>query len=174
MANQRIEDVINSTLQGDARENALDFIAFLHASEIPFNVSGNYLDAHYQGKNVCSILITGTDQAPGPWTIWSDQEPGTWITWSDDDETNAGKDFAVDKHTQEIIWAHVNPCASCGGKCSPGKTKTVLGRTFPGLCSSAVAFTDPDAEALACAKQMVTARKDDIRKAASAAGTPPS
>lgn len=166
MSAQKIEDVIATVLRGDAQRNALDFIAFLSASGIPFNVSENYLDVHYHGKNVCSILITGADQAPGPWTIWSDQEPGAWIAWSDEDDVTEREDFPVDEQTKEVVWAHVNYCASCGGSCSPGKTKTVLGKKFHGLCSSAVAFTNPDAEALDCAKRMVEARKNDILRTA--------
>lgn len=70
---------------------------------------------------------------------------------------------AVDERTREAAWAHINRCASCGGDCSPGKRKVVLGKAFEGLCGSALAFNDPDAEALACAKKMVDARIGDIR-----------
>lgn len=162
MAAQGIEGIIGEVLTGDAQRLALDFIAFLNANEIPFTASDNYLDVHFMGNNVCSVLIIGTDDAPGPWTIWSDQVPGTWITWSEDGQDADPADVPVDEQTRQIAWAHVNPCADCGGDCSPGKRKTVLGKAFDGLCSSALAFTNPDADALACAKQMIEARKQDI------------
>lgn len=164
MAEQRIEEIINDTLMGDTQTNALDFIAFLRAEDIAYNQSGGYLDVHCLGRNVCSVLITGDKDAPGPWTIWSEQEPGTWVTWPDGEPGGGQAGLPEDAHTREIAWAHVNPCASCGGDCSPGRRKTVFGRGFDNLCNSALAFTDPDAEALACAKRMVQARVKDIRE----------
>lgn len=154
-----IEDVIGRVLTGETQAHALDFIAFLKENGIALADSDGYFDVQHQGKNVCNILITGDEDAPGPWTIWSDQEPGTWVSWGDD---AAQAEVPVDARTREVAWAHVNPCASCGGDCSPGQRKVVLGRAFDGLCSSALAFTDPDADALACAKEMVLARMRDI------------
>ncbi len=164
MSARSIEDIIGTVLTGDAQKNALDFIAFLGANEISYTQSDNYLDVHYQGTNVCSVLITGADDVPGPWTIWSDQEPGSWITWPSEGNSARREELSVDERTKETVWAHVNYCASCGGDCSPGKTKEVLGKSFDGLCSSALAFTNPDAEALDCAKRMIEMRKRDIAK----------
>lgn len=162
MPAKRIEDVINDVLKGDAQQNALDFVAYLRANDIPIQESEAYWDIQYKGKSVCFLWIDGADQAPGPWTIWSDQEPGTWINWPEGDGSSVHKDFALNEHTKEIVWAHVNHCASCGSDCSPGKRKTVLGKAFDNLCGSALAFANPDAEALECAKKMVDMRKRDI------------
>lgn len=159
MPAKRIEEVITDVLREDARDHALDFVAYVRASGIPLEEGEGYWEVAYQGRTVCSILIDGSGQAPGPWTIWSDQEPGTWIAWPEGDPHAASP---VDERTQAVAWAHVNPCASCGSDCSPGKRKTVLGKAFDNLCSSALAFTNPDAQALDCAKQMVAARKSDI------------
>lgn len=156
---KEIEAVIGEVLTGDAQQNALDFVAHLRANDIPLEPSDNYWDVQYGGKSVCFIMILDSDEAPGPWTIWSDQEPGSWTTWPGGED---GADIPVDEHTRDVAWAHVNPCASCGGDCSPGTRKTVLGKAFDGLCNSALAFTNPDAEGLACAKKMVDARKKDI------------
>lgn len=162
MAAKQIEAVINEVLRDDAQKHALDFVAYLRENGIQPDEAEGYWELQYEGKSLCFLFINGDAQAPGPWTIWSNQEPGTWATWSDEGDTSAPMDAPVDEHTKEVAWAHVNFCASCGGDCSPGKRKTVLGKTFDNLCNSTMAFTDPDAEALACAKQMIAMRKNDI------------
>ena len=162
MAKQRIENVINDVLKGDAKELALEFASYLQANEIPIEESKNYWDVKYNGKTVCFIFINGANEKPGPWTIWSDQEPGTWVTWEDGGKTNNYKDFTVDGDIKTIAWANVNFCESCGGECSPGKQKTILGKTFENVCSSAIAFTNPNADMVRCAMKMVEMRKSDI------------
>lgn len=162
MANKRIEDVINDILKGDTKKNALDFAAYLRKKEIPLEESENYWEVKYKDKCVCFILIINSDDAPGPWTIWSDQEPGTWSKWSSEGEISEYEDFSVDKHTKEIAWANINFCANCGNGCNPGRSKTILGKRFNNVCSSAMAFTNPDADALECAKKMVDIRINDI------------
>lgn len=160
MPARMIEDTIQDVLTGDARENAMDFVAFLRANDIPLEESESYWDVQYNGKSVCFLWVDGSKQAPGPWTIWSDQEPGTWATWGD----SAYEEAVIDERMKEVAWAHVNFCASCGGDCSPGKSKTVLGKSFDGVCSSTMAFANPDVDALACAKEMVNVRMKDILK----------
>lgn len=164
MSVQKVEDVIKDVLKDDAQKNALDFIAYLRANDIPVEESDNYWEIKYKDKCVCFIFIDGSDEKPGPWTIWSDQESGTWITWSVEDNSSERENFSVDDHIKELAWANVNFCASCGGECSPGKSKTILGKVFDNLCNSAIAFTNPDAEALDCAKNMVDIRISDILK----------
>lgn len=162
MAVKQIEQMIQEVLTGETRANALDFVAHLRDNGIPIQESEGYWDIAYQGKSLCFIMITGSEEAPGPFTIWSDQEPGSFVTWPEGEHA----DCPVDERVRETAWKHVNFCASCGGDCSPGLRKVVLGRAFDGVCSSALAFTDPDAEALECAKAMVDVRKRDIIKGA--------
>lgn len=162
MSNQRIEDVINNVLKDDARKNALDFITYLRANEIPLEESENYWEVKYRDKCVCYVYIDGSGEKPGPWTVWSDQEPGTWVTWSDENLRGTYENLAVDEHIREIAWANANFCASCGGDCNPGKRKTILGKEFDNLCSSALAFTNPDTHTLNCVKKMIDMRKMDI------------
>ena len=162
MSKKRIEEVISETLEGNSQKNALDLASYLRANEIALEESESYWEVEYKGKVLCFILINGSDQAPGPWTIWSDQEPGTWTSWSDEGYIHEHKDCSVDEHTKKVAWDNVNFCASCGGDCSPGRRKTILGKEFDNLCSSAMAFTNPDLEALDCIKKMISIRKSDI------------
>lgn len=163
MQAKRIEDAIRDALQGDAQANALDFVAHLAANGVPIGEAENYWDIQLEGQSVCFVWVDGASQAPGPWTIWSDQASGSWVAWAGADGAAHG-DAPVDTHTKEIAWAHANPCGHCGGCDSPGKRAIILGRTFEGICNSALAFTGPDVEATGCAKKMVDARIDDIRR----------
>ncbi len=161
MAKKRIEEVINTVLKGDAQQNALDFVAYLRDSEIPIEESESYWEIRYMDECVCFIWINGSDDLPGPWTIWSAQIPGTWAAWGDYEYI----DFPLDERIKETAWKNVNVCGNCGD-CSNvgGIRKTVLGKEFDNLCNSTMAFTNPDAEALKCAKKMVEIRKNDILK----------
>lgn len=163
MPGKRIEVVAGDVLKGDTQKNALDFITYLRSIEIPIEEeSENYWEVKYKDECICFIWINGAEEIPGPWTIWSAQVPGTWAAWGNCEYV----DFPLDEHVKEVAWKNVNVCGNCGG-CSNvgGIHKTVLGKEFDDLCNSTMAFTNPDAEALKCAKKMVEIRKNDILKA---------
>ena len=162
MTKKRIENVISETLKGDAQRNALEFADYLRENGIELEDSENYWEVKHKNKTLCFIWINGSDQLPGPWTVWSDQEQGSWTFWDDESYKHKHKNYSVDENTKEVAWANVNFCTNCGGTCSPGKRKTILGKDFDNLCSSAMAFTNPDSKTLDCVKKMITIRKSDI------------
>lgn len=143
MSKKRIEDVISETLKGNAQTNALHFVSFLRENEIPLEESENYWEVKYKDKGICFIWIDGSDNKPGPWTIWSNGEY---------------EDYPMVEHIKEIAWANVNPCESCGGDCSPGSSKTIFGKNFDNLCNSVLAFTNPGSKAVECVKKLVEIR----------------
>ena len=151
MSNQKIEALINEVLKGGSRKNALDFVAYLHDNEMI--VGENHSEVSYNGESICYMHIDGSDQAPGPWTIWSD-----------DNAIYEHGDASLDEHTKEIAWARANVCGSCGGDCSPGKHKTIFDKEFDNICSSTFMFTNPDAETLECVKKLLAMRKKAMRK----------
>jgi hypothetical protein len=107
----------------------------------------------YKGKAVCWLHVDGTDELPGPWTVWVDAFLGP------DGEQ---KGLALPDCVKETAWAHINLCGSCGGNCAPGSTKTLFGKTFDKVCGVEFAFTDPDAGVLDCIKTLLTAKKAAI------------
>jgi hypothetical protein len=148
MSNKRIENVINDSLKGEARKNALDFIGFLRSNEIPIEESENYWEIKYKDDGLCFIWIDGSDNRPGPWTVWSHGEYDIYL---------------VDDNIKEIAWANVNPCGSCGGNCKPGRTKTIFGKKFDNICNSVMAFTNPEFMAIECAKKLVEIRMNESK-----------
>lgn len=165
MPNQKIENVISTLLTDDARKNALDFIAHLRAEGIPIEESENYWEISYRDESVCFLWINGSNEMPGPWTIWSAQVPGAWAFWEDGEAGGSYGDFPIEDEMRKIAWANINVCGNCGG-CGKngGRRKTVLGKEFDNLCKSALAFTNPDVKALYCAKKMIDIRKNEILK----------
>ena len=151
MSDQKIEVIINEVLQDDTRKNALNFVSFLTANEMI--VGENLSEVSYKDEVICYIHIDGSDQVPGPWTIWSD-----------DNAIYEQEDVSLDKNTKEIAWKHANACGSCGGGCSPGSRKMIFGKEFNNICGSTFMFTDPDAETLKCVKKLLEMRTKDIHR----------
>jgi len=147
-----LEDVIRKSLTGEAQARALDFAAHLRAHGIQLDTGDSYWEVKFDDADICHLWVDGSENMPGPWTIWSCGELGAW----------GRGDCPVDERTRDIVWAHVNFCANCGGGCNPGTTKTVLGKVFDEVCSSTLAYTNPDANALARAKEMVNVRIKDL------------
>jgi hypothetical protein len=151
---QKIEDAISDVLDGVTLKNATDFTAYLNKKGMSFerHPDGVWV-INYKDKCVCFIGVDGTDQKPGPWTIWSDGG-----------DYNEPEDFSVDEHIKEFTWAQVNICANCGGNCSPGKRKTIFGKEYDNVCTSTLAFTNPNVEALECIKKLVEIKMYSISR----------
>ena len=145
MSNQKIEVVINDVLKGDTQKNALEFVAFLTANEMI--AGGEHGEVNYKGEVICYLYIDGSDQIPGPWTIWSD-----------DNDVYENDNISLDEDIRKLAWSHANTCGSCGGDCSPGKSKIILGKEFDNICSSTFMFTNPNAKALECVKKLLEMR----------------
>ncbi len=160
---RKIDDVINSLLNDDERRNALDFTAYLKSKGLTLDESEQYWEVKHNGRTVCAVWVDGSDNIPGPWTIWSAEEPDSWAYWSSGEESGKRVYAVVDERTKKIAWANVNICGKCGGCDKPGGTrKNVLGKDFDGLCNATMQFVNPGAEAIACAKKMVDIRMADI------------
>ena len=149
MTNEHTETTIRDVLCGDTLENALDFLAFLRANEM--NAGGEHGSVSYKGECVAYMHLDDSEQMPGPWTIWTEG-----------DYSRERADVPMSGQMKQIAWNHVNFCTSCGCGSQPGQRKTILGREFEHVCNADMAFYLPDAQALACVKQLLTMRKNLI------------
>jgi len=159
MPEQKIENFITEFLATDAQKNALEFVAYLRASEMQFERGTGYWESKlywiikYKDEIVCFILI-GSEEKPGP-------DP--WTIWSDDSGSNCFADFPLDEQMKEVAWKNVDICGNCGGCDKPGGSrKTIFGKEINNVCRTTMRFIDPDAETLECMKKMVEIRKNDI------------
>ena len=171
MSKRIIEDVIKEALTGDYQKNALELITYLRANEmqIPLGELETFIwEIKFKGELVCYFELSAEC-----WGVMSDQVPGTWINWSDGENNSLYEDVTVDEHINEIAWANIRICENtksgaepCGGECSPGRRKMILGKEFENVCVSALGLYGTDVEKypdmLECMKKMIEARKNDI------------
>ena len=157
-----IEDNINNCLSGDVAKLALDFVSFLESNEMMielnmfWNQQGNFWFAKYKGiEGVCFILVDGSVDIPGSWEIFTGE--------SDESAPECNTD---DEKLKAMAWQHINFCggADCGGICSPGTQKTILGKEFDNVCGSAMAFHNPNAETVGYVKKLMMLVKSAIDK----------
>jgi len=142
--NPKIEDEMNSKLSGETLKNALDFVIYLKANGMTTHET--YSNAFtYHDKWICVLII---DQ--DGWTIY------------DNPLTKHYDDFPVDEHLKEFAWSHVHICTTGHCDSSPGSRKTIFGKAFDNVCTSEVAFRNPDAEILEKVMQLIEIWKQDV------------
>jgi len=151
-----IENLINKVLKGEAQKNALDLIAHIRANEDVFTIPMCEDNAEniWNGCDVSNlgyIVINGSDDFPGPWTIWFGAN-------------NFGEysKAPVDERIKEFAWKHVSPCGNCGKNCTTATNTKVFGKVFENTCMSNLLFVNPNAEAVECMKKLIDIKKNDI------------
>jgi len=133
---QTIENLITEKLTGDMQKNALDFVAYMRAAGME-NDEANSSAFNYKGQWVCILIID-----EGNWTIY------------DNPLTKHYDDYPVDAKLKQFAWANVHICATGHCDSSPGARKTILGKEFENVCTSEVAFRNPDAKTLKYVMQL--------------------
>ena len=100
------------------------------------------------GNSIGFMLVNGTPQMPGPWTIWFN---------SCDFDDNG----STDDELKETTWTHASKCGHChaGWKDCGGGDRIIFGREFKSLCHSPLMFTDPDAKTLESIKKLLLTTK---------------
>ncbi|MCL2364162.1 MAG: hypothetical protein FWC71_05815 [Defluviitaleaceae bacterium] len=155
-----IEQEFKAKLTGDNLKHALDFASHWGTDDITAE-SGDFCGVvKYKGEDVCYIKVGGFD----------DPNLDHWVIWSIHDADIAETpNFAVDERIKEGFWANVNLCGHflsggehCGCGQQPGRRKVIFGKAFDNVCNSDMVFTNPDSDALECAKMMVDLRKRNI------------
>ena len=141
----KIENEINDALKDDAQKNALDFIAYMKESGMTTHAE-HHNAFEYKNEWVCIVCIIPVDGVPG-WVIF------------DNPLTSKFDDFPADADLKELAWAHVNICTTCGGGSGcgsqPGRRKVIFGKEFDNVCTSEVAFWNPDSAALGKITRMI-------------------
>ena len=126
MAEQKIkpivEDTVNKHLNGDKKQLALDFAAWLRTNKMSpgFAGYGNAFNSACKGKTICKIEL----------------EKGDWglmlYLWN----IRKYENLIVEEGLQSIIWQMLIYCrGGCEAKCAPGSDLTIFGKDFKNLCN---------------------------------------
>lgn len=154
-----IEDVILKFLDGDNKENALKFVAHLHAKKIkPVWTLIDTWKATYKGKTIYRIRLLGDG-----WV----KVFGKKYSWVIDlylDHMNEYEETIINEGLQNILWNNVYYCTRCPSKsrpfdkpCAGGRNITILGKEIKGVCANTIpihAF-DPDENTLNGIKRLL-------------------
>jgi len=149
---QKFESEINKSLSGDKLKIATAFVAYM--KENGMTAHAEHIGAfEYNGQWVCIACIIPVDGEP------------TMVIF-DNPLTKHFDDFQLNDELKQFAWEHVNVCTSCGGSSGcgsqPGQTKTILGKELIHLCTSEVAFWNPNADALDKILQMINIWKSQM------------
>lgn len=154
--NVQFANYIKENFAGDTQKNILNFVQ--HLTLIGMTIGGSFNDSHfsYKGKTVCYTYFGSSSNTPGypePWTIWMPDEFGKEM-----------EGVPIDDRMKEVTWANVHNCDEncphikngCSGQ------RKIFEREFIRLCRTPIGFTDPDSEAVECAKKLMEMRKHAI------------
>ena len=157
MSNKKIEDVISNVLTGDAQKNALNLVSHIRtiggSEYFAIKMHDEKDESGWVADDLGFIFVNGSADFPGPWTLWLSAG-----------DLGQHAQNPVDDAIKEIVWQHVSPCGSCGGKCAPGVGAKVLGKDFTNTCQGNLMFVDPNADVVELIKKIVEIRLCDIRK----------
>jgi hypothetical protein len=121
------EEIINAELNGDMKQNALNFTAFMTENKMTLRYASlNSWKAMYKGRTICYFRVNYTPIVSDGWIVQFNHLTQKWFTDYDEHLTNAGlKDFVI---------ANVFPRRCLGRNCNAKKKMTILGRTFNEVC----------------------------------------
>jgi len=149
-----IIDVINETLQGDRKQNALAFVDFVKSIKMtPSWASWNSWTLNYKGKRVGYIKIYDRGEFKDDWWLWLYSQ-----------YTNDFQELVISesKTIQEFITNNICYCCYCG-KCAPGKSMTLLDNELKNICITPnIRLQNPDKAFCDFAKKLISLRREAI------------
>lgn len=136
----RIEDELLELPDGDAKENALAFAAYLNANRLaPRRWFGpGYWRVPHEGNYLCGIVVDRQR-----WRVW--------FFWGD-----YGGEF--DGALLRTVHDAVRPCVRCtGDDCPKGREAAIFCENFSDVCFQfPIQFENPNAAELDCIKELIS------------------
>jgi len=149
----QIEDSIGDVLTGDVLMNALDLLAYLRENKMnPQWSATNVWKISFKSYTLCFIRLYGAAEYHG-------LEVGTWhiIPFIGDYDGSYLSD-----ELREIVWANKKTCPGCG-KCAL-KLDKIFEKEYDYACEKSIVFTNPDAKAVECVKELLELRRNAIKE----------
>lgn len=136
--NLQIVNKINELLDGDLKNNALEFVNYLHAKQLTPQqwFDPTYWRVPFEENYLCGIVFN-----ENKWRFWF---------WSGD------YNGELDDKSIETVHDYVRPCINCTTDCQFGKDTTVFGKEFINTCIQfPIQFENPDVNTLECIKKLL-------------------
>ena len=143
----KIEDEIPKYLDGEMKQSALDFIAYMRANRMqPTWQSSDSWKANYKGQNVCVIRLS-----KGSWRVVP--RISRWNKLID--SYNKYEKEITEEGLKGIVIANINICRSCAG-CGPGWEMTFFGKEHKNVCHNVpVQYVNPGEAEINCIKKIL-------------------
>ena len=143
----QIEEISQAYLEGEMRENLLDFVAWMRANRItPTFANKSKIGVNYTSR-VCYLKLFH-----GSWYIWPAGRKNEYVS-----------DFLDCKELEDIVCMSLFKCIGCGHQCNAGTgfTKSVCGKDFENICGCCpVRFHNPNAKTLEIIKKVIENRNN--------------
>jgi len=152
----KIEDAIIEHLEGDIKETALKFVAYLYENQLTPKIPDHNPGFHY-GKIPYNGYYLG----------WIVVEPNKWI-FEIFNFSHLGEFCDDDEEFIAAVYEHIIPCsASCGcpcvEPCQLSKETTIFGKKFCNVCFQHThGFVNPDEKTLGYIKKLIEYSKKAI------------
>ena len=142
------EEMILELLDGEVKETALEFVAYLRANKLtPRYSSVNSWNVSYKGKMLCYIKIIDRT------------EKSTWNIAFRLEEFN--REFS--KRFKKAIQENLKPCTACLKACPKGVNLTAFKKEIKNVCRGwPIQFENPNANTLEHVKELMEYRKNLI------------
>lgn len=153
-----MEDIIPVYLEGNMKENALDFVAWLRANGMsPGWYGQNRWKASTASKPICFLFLESSYLEYIP--------PLNLRIRLDLPYMKDYEDSVMNEELEKLIWDHISYCRNCAG-CSPGIDLTLFGKEFKSICRTMILyFENPDKATLNNIKKLLEIEKK-VRKSA--------
>jgi len=170
--NTSIEDVIPDFLDGDLKESALEFAAYMRESKMPFKIhstSQSSQSARYKNKIICQLMIySAADKnfVYGEFTGFQ-----AWLVIPSLDRINNYEDLIIKNGLQNVLWDNALYCvwgensglSKKNQKCNPnngcagGVSLARCGKTLKGVCMCRTypIFRNPNKVEIAAIKRLI-------------------
>lgn len=144
-AKPQIEEIIPELLDGELKETALEFVAYLRAKKhTPRYSSINSWRISHKGKCVCYIKMSHK-MVKNIWCV---------VFYLDEYKYEFSEGF------KKAVQDNLKPCEACLKACPKGLKLTVFGKEFIGICRHfPIQFENPNDHTLEYLKELIEYRK---------------
>jgi len=150
----KIEDEIPKYLDGEMKQSALDFIAYMRANKMqPSWQSTGSWKANFKGQNICVVRLS-----EGSWCVVPRISRWNKLIGNYDLYENE----LTAEGMRDIVLANVNICRDCAN-CAPGWKTAFFDKVYDNVCHNVpVRYIDPGEAEINCVKKVLELMRQTV------------